>query len=515
MSGITDHPSPKPTAQDVALAEQLVALSGEALAGATQQVADRFRVHAANIALLERQAPVASTVLSMCREAAERWQANGFPHFSVARQMPSMDPALSSLLQAAVDGEADEQLHERARRVCAASAGDATKLLAISAGVHAVLEAGPDRFPAGAATVAIEPQRLPDLRARLITAQQGKDAVNRLVVALLENSGTLVPFVDSPDDAARVLLAQENNRLAKARLYHVDEEVTEAAIRKAERGRKGPLAPHRVPSKYGLIAFGKPLVRTVMDNGERPADVVAVSWGPWAADFAHAPKHIQPTSVAGPRQPFWGYFGQDEGVTYVEPVDGREHPAWWLTLWTRPRHAIPGTPPLLADNETTVGASQSLDPMLLGTTDEISHVVYACWDFITQEQVTKRPMADQSVRERKPSDLRRDRRKGVEDDSAVHLITLRGRRPQLTAPDPAAPAPPGRKLDYRQVIAEYDRSHCMNPRLHRDDPDRQHHHHEEITVVEYVRGPDGAPLRPTKESRTVRRLTAEAGPGPE
>ncbi|WP_330335752.1 hypothetical protein OHS33_39600 (plasmid) [Streptomyces sp. NBC_00536] len=509
MSGITDGPSSTPTPQDVALAEQLVALTGEALSGATPLTAELIRAHNSHIALLDRQAPVVAAVLSMCRAAAERWQANGFGHFSVARSLPSMDAALTSLVQAAVDGDADAQLTERVRRACAASPDDASRLIAISSGVHAILEAGPSRFPATAAIEPIEPKRLPDLRARLIAAQQGKNAVNRLARALLENSGTLVPFVDSPDDAARVLLAQENNRLAKARLYHVDEEMTEAAIRKAERGRKGPLALHRVPSEYGLIAFGKPLVRTVLDDGERPADVVAVSWGPWAADFAHAPKHIQPTSVAGPRQPFWGYFGLDEGVQYVEPVDGREHPAWWLTLWTRPRHAIPGTPPLLADNETTVGASQSLEPMLLGTTDEISHVVYACWDFITQEQVTKRPIAEQRVQERKPTDLRRDRRKGVEDDSAVHLITLRGRRPQPAVSAPAAPVPGGRTLDYRQVIAEYDRSHCMNPRLHRDDPDKKLHHHEEITVVEYVRGPDGAPLRPTKESRTVHQLTAE------
>ncbi|MFK0121630.1 hypothetical protein [Streptomyces sp. NPDC090994] len=103
-----------------------------------------------------------------------------------------------------------------------------------------------------------------------------------------------MPYLDAADDAARVLLAQENDRLAKARLYHVDEEMTEAAIRKAERGRKGPLAPHRVPARRGFIAFGKPLVRTVPEGEERPADVVAVSWGPWAADFAHAPAHLRP-----------------------------------------------------------------------------------------------------------------------------------------------------------------------------------------------------------------------------
>lgn len=508
MSGITDRPSPTPTSQDVALAERLAALAGEALSGATAQVADQLRAHTAHIALLDRQAPVVSAVLSMCREAAERWQAGGYGHFSVARHLPSVDPALSSLLQAAVDGDDDHQLQERVRRACAASTEVAQKLIAISAGVHALLEAGPRRFPAENASEPIDPRRLPDLRARLISAQQGKPAVNRLAMALFENTGTLVPFLNSADDAARVLLAQENDRLAKARLYHVDEEMTEAAIRKAERGRKGPLAPHRVPATRGFIAFGKPLVRTVPEGEERPADVVAVSWGPWAADFAHAPGHLQPTPVPAPRQPFWRWFGPD-GVRHIEAFDGKEKPTWWLTFWTRPTHVVPGMPPLLADNETTIGATETLGPMRIGTTDEVAHVVYACWDFITQEQVTKRPITQQRVQPRKPTDLRRDRRKGVEDDSAVHLVTLRGRRPQPAEPAPADPAPSVRKLDYRQVIAEYDRSHCMNPRVHRDDPDKERHHHEEITVIEHVRGPDGAPLRPTKESRTVHQLTAE------
>ncbi|THA65359.1 hypothetical protein E6R60_33105 [Streptomyces sp. A0642] len=510
MSGITDRPSPAPTAQDAALAERLATLAGEALSGPTTEVADQLRAHSAHIALLDRQAPVVAELLSMCRAAAERWQAGGYGHFSVARNLPAAPPAIASLLQSAIDGEDDSQLHDLVARTCAASTENAQKLLAIGSGVHALLEAGPRRFPATAATEPIDPRRLPDLRARLISAQQGKPAVNRLAMALFENTGTLVPFLNGADDAARVLLAQENDRLARARLYHVDEEMTEAAIRKAERGRKGPLAPHRVPATRGFIAFGKPLVRTVPQGEERPADVVAVSWGPWAADFAHAPAHIQPTPVAGPRQPFWRWFGPDGTVRHIEAFDGRAKPTWWLTFWTRPTHAVPGMPPLMADNETTTGATETPGPMHIGTTDEVAHVVYACWDFITQEQVTKRPITQQRVQPRKPTDLRRDRRKGVADDSAVHLVTLRGRRPRPDEPTPAAPVPSGRKLDYRQVIAEYDRSHCMNPRLHREDPDKQHHHHEEITVVEYVRGPDGAPMRPTKESRTVHQLTADA-----
>ncbi|MGW4343676.1 hypothetical protein ACWEL8_01025 [Streptomyces sp. NPDC004690] len=179
MSGITDRTSPAPTAQDAALAERLAALAGVALSGATEQVADQLRAHSVHIALLDRQAPVIAELLSMCRASAERWQAGGYGHFSVARNLPGAPPAIASLLQSAIDGEGDSQLHGLIARICAASVEDAQRLLVIGSGVHALLEAGPRRFPAIATTEPIDPRRLPDLRARLIRAQQGKPAVNR------------------------------------------------------------------------------------------------------------------------------------------------------------------------------------------------------------------------------------------------------------------------------------------------------------------------------------------------
>ncbi|MFS4105980.1 hypothetical protein [Streptomyces sp. PD-S100-1] len=143
MSGITDRPSPAPTAQDAALAERLAALAGVALSGATEQVADQLRAHSVHIALLDRQAPVIAELLSMCRASAERWQAGGYGHFSVARNLPGAPPAIASLLQSAIDGEGDSQLHGLIARICAASVEDAQRLLAIGSGVHALLDRAP------------------------------------------------------------------------------------------------------------------------------------------------------------------------------------------------------------------------------------------------------------------------------------------------------------------------------------------------------------------------------------
>ncbi|MFD3970381.1 hypothetical protein [Streptomyces cyaneofuscatus] len=112
MSGIFDSPSPVPTTQDVALAERFAALAGEALSGPTAELADQLRALGAHVALLDRQAPVVSVLLSMCREAAERWQAGGYGHFSVSRNLPAAPPAVASLLQSAIDGEGDVQLRE-------------------------------------------------------------------------------------------------------------------------------------------------------------------------------------------------------------------------------------------------------------------------------------------------------------------------------------------------------------------------------------------------------------------
>lgn len=499
-----------PTADDVAHAERLVDLAWQALEAATPESAMAIRSHAGTIAQSGRHFPVITTVLHMCRAAAVAWEGEGHGRFNVAQALPTQPVTRLSLLQAVVDGDTDDDghLHHRVEAACGASETAADELLAVSAGVHAILMAGPHRFAAKVPqSQPLDPRKLPDIRAKLVAAQSTKDAVNRLALALFEGNGTFVPCVNSADDAARVILAQERDRLTKAKLYFVDDEMTEAAIRKAVRGRKQPLAPHRVPARRGFMAFGVPLVRTVPDGVQPDPDVVAVSWGPWTADYAHAPQHIQPARAPedAPAQPYWQWTGP-EGPRYIVPFGDSGKKSWWFTFWCRPSRATPGTPLLLADNEATIGQAETLEPMHPATSDEITHIVIAAWDFITQGQVTTRPITEQEVRRRKPADLRRDRRKGVEDDSAVYLVTLRGRRPRSESSEVSESVPTGRKLEYRQEIAEYDRSHCTNPHLHRDDPDQLLHLHEEITVTDYVRGPAGAPLRPSKASRTVHQL---------
>lgn len=51
--------------------------------------------------------------------------------------------------------------------------------------------------------------------------------------------------------------------------------------------------------------------------------------------------------------------------------------------------------------------------------------------------------------------------------------------------------PTGRTLDYQQPVGEHTKSHCMNPRLHAAGECG----HEDITILDYVRGPADAPLR--------------------
>ncbi len=501
-------PDPVPE-QSGDLTERLVALARQAHASQTEALREEFRA-LIDVILRSGQAPdVVARVLGMSRAEVRRMEQFTDGPLDLSAPLGDVPSHFRELFHAGFTGTLAPGDVEKA---CAASSSASAELLAVSVGTHTLLTAAREEIASGSVIRAdlpaqpIDPRQLPDLRAKLVAAQDTKMAVNRLAVALFDGLGTLVPALESADDAARVLLAQEKNRLARARLYHVDEEMTAAAVRKALRGRKEPLNPHRVPSRRGLITFGAPLTRT-NPGGEPVADVVAVSWGPWNGDFAHAPEHITPPAPAeGQPRPFWRWYGTDGHRLLYPLADG--HQAWWFTFWCRRPYPIPGLPPLVADNETVIGQREELAPLAPGSTDEVSHVVIACWDFMTQERVVKKGITEQRVQQRRPTDLRRDRRRGVEDDSAVHLVTLRGRLPRQDTGRRTSPS--GRHLEYRQEIAEYDKSHCMNPHLHRHDPEKRYHVHEEITVTDYVRGPAGAPLRPSRASRTVHQLTGGA-----
>lgn len=522
-SGFIPHPgrvAPYPlltdrsiTAEDWAFVEDLAQIAADVLvAGNTADRDLRVLTHA--VVQAGRQVPVCVGLLERLPSAYAVWRMAG--NTANLAQILAGTYAFTTMadqVQQAFDADGVERW-DLVESMCEANrdGSSAVQAVAALAGLYPLLMAGASIPSQGGAPVAggpvaepLDPRKLPDLRVKLLDWLGGEQALAITANQLEQGLGTLVPCVASPEQAAQVMLAQERDRLARARLYHVDAEMTESLIRKANRGRKQQLAPHRVPARRGFLAFGRPLVRASR-VGQQIADIVAVSWGPWRADYAHAggitpapaPEHYT-------AQPYWQLDGTD-GQMFVTPNSAGEADSWWITMWARTDILAPG---LSWDNEAVIGAEAVLRPLQPATSDEVTHVLVAAWDFMTQGQVSRRPISEERLQPRRPADARRDRRRapGLADSGDVHLVTLRGRIPAQPDGTRTEPVSTGRRLEYRQEIAEYDKEQCTNTHMHKDDPECLFHHHEPITIADHVRGPAGAPLRPSKASRTVYRVT--------
>ncbi|MGW9439628.1 hypothetical protein [Streptomyces sp. NPDC055607] len=263
---------------------------------------------------------------------------------------------------------------------------------------------------------------------------------------------------------ARLLCEQERDRLRSARLYYADADTTAIVTRKATKPRKSPLDPQRVPSPSGFLVFDQPI-----DYAPGWAPMVAASWSVWDVP----------------------------GRSEDEPTQ------WFLTLYAQ----VSSSPPLgpIGFGLLTVGEvfKEKHEAPAEGPTDGeaesprfISRAVVACWDLITQERVGK-AVVDIAEEKRKPVDVRADRRRGISDDGAVRLVSIRGRQASVPRPRPGKEAEgtsPGRRYDRGQwMVHEHSRDHCMNPALHSSGGCT----HQDITILDYPKGPADKPFLET------------------
>ncbi|MFD7704157.1 hypothetical protein [Streptomyces caelestis] len=272
----------------------------------------------------------------------------------------------------------------------------------------------------------------------------------------------------------------ELQRLSKARLYVVDSDMCQVAARKAARPRTAPISAHRVPALFGFLLFAEPVPLSLpgQDDGRSCDEIVAASWGRWdPAEWKDG----------------WWHVAAD-GTLSEPKCPGEAH--WWITLYEesaddgelkdRPRPPVePHQPYLVHAGDVLAQASDE------GQLPYAARAVIACWDLITQERIGK-PLTETTALERKPSKTRTDRRRGIEDDGTMHLVTIRGR----AAPSPGQPqaALPRQRTtinyQHRWTVQEHSRSHCMNPVGHAEG----NCDHEDITILEFLKGPAGAPF---------------------
>ncbi|MFI6688018.1 hypothetical protein [Streptomyces sp. NPDC050485] len=336
-----------------------------------------------------------------------------------------------------------------------------------------------------------DPRLLPDIRRKQI-AFATEPATRRLTANFLEDGSlALSPDVGSWDVASSILCDQQADRLTQSWLYFVDTDMCTVAVKKAMRARSTPLAAHRVPAPYGLLVFAEPiplrLPRTPAprSRGSRSApqltpssirDLVAVSWGRWSPD-----------------SPNTGWNKFDEKTQSRLPITFPSGEHWWLTLYHQAMDdgywGDAPAPPLESSDEFVLTAGRVFDQAPDCEPEYGARLLIACWDLITQEAVGK-PVTESRTLPRKPTKVRADRRRGITDDGTVRLVTILGRRVAEQAQPGDASAHAAVHYKHRWTVQEHSRSHCMNPRVHSDGQCT----HEDITIMEFVKGPAGAPL---------------------
>ena len=364
------------------------------------------------------------------------------------------------------------------------------RLLAAVTAVHTLAWLVGREFPDWAPMAwPVDPRALPEIRRKQMRFVGHPESRQETARFFADGALSLGPAPRGNSSAGNLLAEREVQRLSKARLYFVDADMCNVARRKGARPRATPLASHRVPSTNGMIFFAEPVPLRHCPDG-----IVAASWGPFDPG-SHPDGWLQMS---------------DETFEYHRLKLG-EGPHWWVTLYYIQDDVIDGerdTPPLDTNNTCILSAGQVFEqPTDDLTTQSVARVLIACWDLITQEQIGK-PITDTTLLQRKPAKTRADRRRGIEDDGAVRLVTVRG-RPQVPphGPDALATVPHQRssiQYKHRWTVQEHSRSHCRNPRGHADGDCT----HEDITILEFVKGPADAPFLRRDIVHILRKLDA-------
>lgn len=322
-------------------------------------------------------------------------------------------------------------------------------------------------------------RQVPEIRRKLVTYLDDPDT--RWERAQMADGGLvrLIPRADSFGLAGDLLTDYELHRLQKARLYVVDGDMCQVAARKAVRPRNAPISVHRVPAPFGFLLFSEPMPLSLPGQSGGPrGEIVAASWGRWDP---------------GEWKDGWWQVAE-HGVLSEPKFPGEAH--WWITLYEesaddgepegRPQPPVEPHQPYVVHAGDIL--AQSADEAQL---PYAARAVVACWDLITQERIGK-ALTETTKLQRKSSKVRADRRRGIEDDGAVHLVTIRGRAAS-SADQPQGVLPHQRSTinyQHRWTVQEHSRSHCMNPAGHADG----NCNHEDITILDFVKGPAGAPF---------------------
>lgn len=316
-------------------------------------------------------------------------------------------------------------------------------------------------------------------------------AVRRSMVEHLQNSfeqqamaqmlelgkATLIPHAPTPQASARLLLDDEYQRLTKAQLYYVNDEMTDIAHVAGDKLPNFRLSPEDIPAEQGFVFWENPIGSYYANEwvGAERIYIFAASWGPSTL-----------TTDGGVWVTFWS------ATNYANLVDHLCAAERSMSRSEALRAARSLRAELTWDNETYMYWTESdipLSEITLGNTgstqadDELTLTPWvqrlrATWLLMMQRGYTSTdslPMNRQS--------RRRAERDGF-DSRPVEIIRLRGSAPRGTAAS-EGDAGTGRKLSVRQAVVGHWKHIAYGPNRSKRRLD---------WVDGYMRGPEGAPL---------------------
>ena len=342
--------------------------------------------------------------------------------------------------------------------------------------------------------------------------------------------------------AARLLAAQESDRLANARLYFADQDTTSLSIAVGATPPSELASIDRLPSPYGLMVFSSPIGDDLYFRDAVPGigvdpdlefhvPIVAVSWGLWSpASWTY--EDAVPTwwgktpdgraEVPHDAEGVWMSFYTSPGLGLeavhpdtpitVDPRTGRVVRAGQRLAATRPAGPLTAYDEIFKPFGTPFAQAES------ASVYQWMHVVYTAWQLMQDNG--RRGWTEAETIERSSAGRKRDRRAELPpepDLTAVNVVRLQERhRPSptdtardLDASDPTRAA----RCEFRWPVAPYRRPNaCFNPRIHTDDPDTRPCRHGEQIVKGHVNGPKGKPIR---TSGPVHLWTLPPSPAPD
>lgn len=336
-----------------------------------------------------------------------------------------------------------------------------------------------------------EPHRLHALRETLADQMLNPHEYLNQATAIAGGLGTIVPVPGAAGASARLLLAEERRRLQSARLYSVNDEMTEVAIRA---GATMPVYTFRredLPSPFGFAVFDKPIGQ--YDGASGTVSIVAVSWGP--------------TMVGGDMSThLWLTFWSVTHYEYfVELFRGQVHASYKEAREVVHQHRAE----LSWDNEVLAefgesgvrvqGSDEPLDPADTTLANQLTlgwtQTIRAAWLMLKSQKlvdVEERPL---------PRTVRRRAERGGYESSPVRVVTLHKNIARRNSTEDGE-GRGGYKVKVRTIVTGHVR---WQPYPSRDTI-------EPIWIEAHPRGPADAPL--SKGSTTVFRLDRPPGGRP-